>query len=139
MNFGWEYVWHCHILSHEEMDMMRPMSFTVAHTVPRAPVLTRQVSGGSVNLTWTDATPFDTATGQPASTLNNARNEIGYRIQRAPVNKGVVGAYRTIGQALANATTFTDTSATAGKTYRYRVIAYNEAGNATSKAVQAKL
>ena len=29
-NFGWEYVWHCHILSHEEMDMMRPMQFNVA-------------------------------------------------------------------------------------------------------------
>ena len=26
VNFGWEYVWHCHILSHEEMDMMRPMA-----------------------------------------------------------------------------------------------------------------
>ncbi len=26
VNFGWEYVWHCHILSHEEMDMMRPVS-----------------------------------------------------------------------------------------------------------------
>ena len=26
VNFGWEYVWHCHILSHEEMDMMRPQS-----------------------------------------------------------------------------------------------------------------
>jgi len=25
VNFGWEYVYHCHILSHEEMDMMRPM------------------------------------------------------------------------------------------------------------------
>ena len=25
-NFEWEYVWHCHILSHEEMDMMRPIS-----------------------------------------------------------------------------------------------------------------
>ncbi len=24
VNFGWEYVIHCHILSHEEMDMMRP-------------------------------------------------------------------------------------------------------------------
>ena len=24
VNFGWEYVCHCHILSHEEMDMMRP-------------------------------------------------------------------------------------------------------------------
>ena len=22
-DFGWEYVWHCHILGHEEMDMMR--------------------------------------------------------------------------------------------------------------------
>lgn len=26
-NFGWEYVWHCHILSHEEMDMMRTIVF----------------------------------------------------------------------------------------------------------------
>ena len=26
VNFGWEYVYHCHILSHEEMDMMRPVS-----------------------------------------------------------------------------------------------------------------
>lgn len=24
VNFGWEYMYHCHILSHEEMDMMRP-------------------------------------------------------------------------------------------------------------------
>ncbi|MGE5700466.1 MAG: multicopper oxidase domain-containing protein, partial [Deltaproteobacteria bacterium] len=24
-NFGYEYVWHCHILSHEENDMMRPL------------------------------------------------------------------------------------------------------------------
>ena len=26
VNFGWEYVYHCHILTHEEMDMMRPVS-----------------------------------------------------------------------------------------------------------------
>jgi Multicopper oxidase len=30
VNFGWEYVFHCHILSHEEMDMMRPVSVVVA-------------------------------------------------------------------------------------------------------------
>src|SRR6185369_17009994 len=24
-NFGFEYVWHCHLLGHEENDMMRPM------------------------------------------------------------------------------------------------------------------
>ncbi len=27
-NFGYEYVWHCHILGHEENDMMRPMKVT---------------------------------------------------------------------------------------------------------------
>ncbi|TAK01986.1 MAG: hypothetical protein EPO36_03835 [Chloroflexota bacterium] len=29
VNFGWEYVYHCHILSHEEMDMMRPVLVAV--------------------------------------------------------------------------------------------------------------
>ena len=29
VNFGWEYVYHCHILSHEEMDMMRPVLLAV--------------------------------------------------------------------------------------------------------------
>jgi FtsP/CotA-like multicopper oxidase with cupredoxin domain len=29
INFGWEYVWHCHILGHEENDMMRPIVFQV--------------------------------------------------------------------------------------------------------------
>ncbi|MDO9532317.1 MAG: multicopper oxidase domain-containing protein [Deltaproteobacteria bacterium] len=27
-NFGYEYVWHCHILGHEENDMMRPIKVT---------------------------------------------------------------------------------------------------------------
>ena len=25
-NFGWEYVWHCHLLGHEENDMMRAIA-----------------------------------------------------------------------------------------------------------------
>ena len=29
VNFGWEYVLHCHILSHEEMDMMRTQAVAV--------------------------------------------------------------------------------------------------------------
>ena len=28
-DFGWEYVWHCHLLGHEENDMMRPFSMLV--------------------------------------------------------------------------------------------------------------
>ena len=34
VNFGWEYVWHCHILSHEEMDMMRPQVVAVPPLAP---------------------------------------------------------------------------------------------------------
>ncbi len=28
-NFGFEYVWHCHLLGHEENDMMRPMVLNI--------------------------------------------------------------------------------------------------------------
>ena len=34
VNFGWEYVLHCHILSHEEMDMMRPVSVALPPVKP---------------------------------------------------------------------------------------------------------
>ena len=34
VNFGWEYVLHCHILSHEEMDMMRPVSLALPPIKP---------------------------------------------------------------------------------------------------------
>jgi hypothetical protein len=32
VNFGWEYVYHCHILSHEEMDMMRRYRLSSRHS-----------------------------------------------------------------------------------------------------------
>ena len=34
VNFGWEYTYHCHILSHEEMDMMRPVSVALPPNKP---------------------------------------------------------------------------------------------------------
>ena len=36
-DFGWEYVWHCHLLSHEEMDMVRPIVFQVPSVTPTGP------------------------------------------------------------------------------------------------------
>ncbi|MEY4375488.1 MAG: laccase, partial [Pseudomonadota bacterium] len=36
-DFGWEYVWHCHILGHEENDLMRPMVFNAVSTKPGVP------------------------------------------------------------------------------------------------------
>jgi FtsP/CotA-like multicopper oxidase with cupredoxin domain len=34
VNFGWEYAYHCHILSHEEMDMMRPITVAMPPVKP---------------------------------------------------------------------------------------------------------
>ena len=60
VNFGWEYVWHCHLLGHEENDMMRSQSVAVAPKF--APGSLTAVSGGAnrVNLTWTDTTVSET-------------------------------------------------------------------------------
>ena len=114
-NLGWEYVWHCHILGHEENDMMRPLVMHPVNIVPAAPGgLTASPLGV---LTWTDPTP-------PATSMGDPHNEIGFRIERATG----AGAFSPLGTALANATTFTDNSVAGGTAYRYRVFAFNAAG-----------
>ena len=69
-NFGHEYVWHCHILAHEENDFMRSTSVFVPTAVPATPTgLTATLAGitsSQINLSWTDA----------------SSNETGFRIQR---------------------------------------------------------
>jgi hypothetical protein len=62
-NFGFEYVWHCHILSHEEMDMMRPIS------VAGRPIVSGLAGNRTGtnnanrrdNLTWVDGSGIETA------------------------------------------------------------------------------
>ena len=39
-NFGWEYVWHCHLLGHEENDMMRAIVFQVPPAPPTGVIAT---------------------------------------------------------------------------------------------------
>ena len=132
-NFGWEYVWHCHLLSHEEMDMMRPIQFNVTTVLSTAPVLSRIVNGARVDLTWTDGTPVSAPT-----TLGNPANEIGFRVERAPVNaSGVVGAYQQLGSALANETAYQDTTFNPLLAYSYKVVAFNASGDSASNSVLA--
>jgi len=126
-NFGWEYVWHCHILSHEEMDMMRPLKFNVARGLPTAPVLS--VLGPTVaTLTWTDATPATPAYPAPGNNWGNPTNEMGFRLERA--DNG--GAFVTLARVLANATSYVDSTIDPTKSYAYRVVAYNAAGESVS-------
>ncbi len=65
VNYGWEYVYHCHILGHEENDMMHSMVFAVA---PRPPTdLKATLEGNCVEVSWKD----------------NSISETGFTIQRA--------------------------------------------------------
>ena len=108
-NFGWEYVWHCHLLGHEENDMMRPIAFKVSPAAPSVLGTSLVASPLSVSLKWTRNWTYPLATTQ--------------RIERATNSAftGTVAVYA----AAATATTFSDTAVTAGTTYYYRVRAEN--------------
>ncbi|MGZ6224725.1 MAG: multicopper oxidase domain-containing protein, partial [Syntrophales bacterium] len=112
-NFGWEYVWHCHLLGHEENDMMRPVTMTnvTNYVTPvAAPYdLIATLAGAQVNLAWTD----------------NSNNETGFRIERATG----AGAFVTLGTVGANVTAFSDTTVQSAVIYSYRVFAFNGAGD----------
>ena len=108
VNFGWEYVWHCHILSHEEMDMMRPVSLAVPPPPPTNLVAT--MNGGAVQLTWT----------------NTAANATSYTVQRA-TNIGFTEDLVSWPVGIVN--NYTDSSTTARTAYYYRVFASNTVGS----------
>lgn len=108
-DFGWEYVWHCHLLGHEESDMMRPLVFDVS-----APASPRNLTGllvsSGIQLNWL----FTQGRGTQATNL---------LVQRAPAG----GTFTTLSGASAlstSTTTFTDTTATTGS-WSYRIVAYN--------------
>jgi FtsP/CotA-like multicopper oxidase with cupredoxin domain len=56
-NYGWEYVWHCHILGHEENDFMRPIKFNANEAVPATPT---GLSYATSLLKWTDVSQTET-------------------------------------------------------------------------------
>lgn len=63
VNFGWEYVLHCHILSHEEMDMMRTQAVAVNPDEPTyiGAVLDGSGKGQQYTVSWTDNSKNETA------------------------------------------------------------------------------
>jgi FtsP/CotA-like multicopper oxidase with cupredoxin domain len=124
-DYGWEYVWHCHILGHEENDFMRPVKFNANELPPAQPtglVAVADDQQRTASLNWTDA----------------STTEYKYLVQRANVIGGVApadGDYATIGTLLANSHSFTDTLAPAPanlSAYSYRVSAVGAAGTTNS-------
>lgn len=131
IELGWEYVWHCHILSHEENDMMRPISYNPTVAVPDPPTgltTAAMFSDGNVTLTWTDPTPAATA----AQAASQTKNEIGFIIERC---SGLdCSNFVMVGTALANAVTYSETALSSDR-YSYVVKAYNAAGTSIASNI----
>ncbi|HKI52380.1 MAG TPA: multicopper oxidase domain-containing protein [Geothermobacteraceae bacterium] len=127
-NFGWEYVWHCHILSHEEMDMMRAIILQVSTLA--ADTFTLDATAAPL-LSWVDPSPVDYTqypdyvTGSPGVFGDAQKNEIGFNVWRSSAG----GGWTFAGSTLANQTSFDATTGhTAGDAY---VIESYNAGNTT--------
>jgi hypothetical protein len=137
-DFDNEYVWHCHILGHEENDFMRPFIFHPAVQTPDAP---GSVTKSGDTVTWVDPTPFGgrDSLGVPTAGLDAAgnfvssmKNEIGFRIYPQDANgnslKDAVGQNIVL-TARANTTTLSDPIIASAASVV--VSAYNAAGEST--------
>jgi len=115
VNLGWEYVYHCHILAHEEMDMMHSLAFAIPPEAPSSLVGTLTGNGNkrSVILTWTA----------------NSLNATGFTVQRAN-NVSFTTGLVTV--PLGNVTTYTDPIGSPNQTFYYRVFASNTVGDAAT-------
>ena len=91
---------------------------------PNAPtnLVATAVSGSQINISWND----------------NSDNEAGFRVQRRQIpTSGSPGAWLTIATVNPNITAFQNTNLIPGRTYAYRVTAFNNDGDATSNEAQA--
>ncbi len=92
---------------------------SAASTLPAAPsgLKATAASRSQINLSWTD----------------NSSNETGFKIERC---KGAsCTSFAQIATVAANVTTFSNTGLTSNTTYRYRVRAYNAAGNSAYSSI----
>jgi FtsP/CotA-like multicopper oxidase with cupredoxin domain len=108
VNFGWEYVWHCHLLGHEENDMMRAIIFNVSPAAPTG-MSAVATTGPSVALSWGN---HWTAPISTSSVIERATNSaFTSNLTRFTVS--------------ATATSYADAAVAAGTQYYYRIRAEN--------------
>jgi hypothetical protein len=125
-NFGWEYVWHCHMLGHEENDFMRPLVMIV----PPAVTPTTLTAVGSSNpttgvpqvaLQWVDTDPVPATVTITIQRATDVGFTIGLTNTSAALTSFAPGG-------LVSSFTWTDTTVAANTTYFYRVFATNAGG-----------
>jgi len=109
-------VYHCHILAHEEMDMMHGMAYLVPPKAPGNLAAAGSGTGAStqVVLTWTD----------------NSANETGFTLQRATNTAFTTGL--TTFQFGPNVVTYTDIIGSTTQQFYYRLFGSNKIGDSAT-------
>ncbi len=138
-NFYDEYVWHCHILGHEENDFMRSYVFNRQAAVPDAPVNVTATSNGAgteVTVTFNDVADteyqyvverFNGGTAGPMLT--------GTKIATLPANAGNAALAVAVGGGTNPwPGTVTDSTTLPGTQYTYQVVAIGASGKTAANS-----
>ncbi len=111
VNFGAEYVWHCHVLGHEEMDMMHSLIQILTPEAPSSLMANKYTAPLEAVLSWVD----------------NSKCETGFTIDRATDSKFTLDTVSfSVGP---NVTTYTDKTIDNSLTYFYRIRAESVIGD----------
>jgi hypothetical protein len=123
VNFAWEYTFHCHILSHEEMDMMRPVSVALPPNAASDLIRSTTGSGGNARnrISWQDNSITETSFVLQRSTNGITWTDVGTSL--SPLNVANTHTDATHPRRI-----LTDTTSNVNTAYLYRVAARNTVG-----------
>jgi FtsP/CotA-like multicopper oxidase with cupredoxin domain len=137
VNMGWEYVWHCHLLGHEENDMMREVNFAGSPDAPTLNSLARSGAAGArtVTASWTNNANWQLTNFvvQRSTSASFNAGTVETLSDKAAVAGGSLKSWQgnptTLGGVIPKtATSFADSSGTPRTTYYYRVRAESAQG-----------
>ncbi len=130
INYGWEYVWHCHILGHEENDFMRAIAVAQVPEDPSQPQVT--VVGNDNVISWTDNSVVSNWVTIERSTDATFPNTVAVPTTAFnvlnPVSVGGYNAFSECTQQAGCARTWTDVGGVAAGNVYYRVTANSTVG-----------
>ncbi|MEI7838018.1 MAG: hypothetical protein WCK05_16580, partial [Planctomycetota bacterium] len=135
-NFFDEYVWHCHILGHEENDFMRAYVFNRQAAVPVAPVnltTNSNSAGTAVTVAFNDVADteyqylVERFAGPTAGTVGS-----GTEIAKLPANAGNAALAALVGGGTTWPGSVVDATTLPGTQYTYQVAAIGASGNAAN-------
>jgi FtsP/CotA-like multicopper oxidase with cupredoxin domain len=135
INYGWEYVFHCHLLGHEENDMMRPMLFGIAPITPTIGQATASTVKGKpvVTVTFTDNSVNETGfTVQRSANAGATWTTVGTVARPAPVLNTATQVVTDFGTSVGTTVSFSDTTVVKGTSYVYRAMANDVIGDTST-------